>query len=270
MTPDELEEIQSICRQWMNEPSTHVESRLTIPPGVVLSRTIVIEITGLLTFDNVLVRSADDVDTGVCYLKQIGEPGTNGTFIAAPFEMIESGAAQTSESPQPHPSSPSPQPASEAPAVKPTTEIEFDPDRPKFMLYSNQTAPSERDVRGPVLLGYSLLERNRGNNQWKGRFHPSDDYFDYSEMFAAFPQAENDCLEVNAREAYGLSDQNATEYRKRFNELSDQIEALRLFIAEEGGAPIETQEVRVEDLSQHYDDQTERWLHVTFAATPRS
>ena len=71
-------------------------------------------------------------------------------------------------------------------------------------------------------------------------------------------------MEANAREAYGLPDDNGGEYRNRFQELSDRIEALELYIADASGQKIETSEVRIEDLSSHYDDESERWLHVSF------
>jgi hypothetical protein len=254
MTKDELEQIQSICRQWMSEPTTNLESRLTIPSGIVLERTIVIKINGLLTFDNVLIESAVDADNGFCYTKRIGESGKTGEFIDTPFEMIESRATQKAEpSVSANLIQHSQQQPTAAPIKTATPEIDSDPDRPKFLLYSNQT-----------LLGYSLLEHTRAGNQRKGRFHPNDDYFDYSAMFEEFPQAENDWMEVNAREGYGLTDDNAGEIQKKFNELLEGIEGLKLYLADADGRAIETVEVRVEDLSRHYDDPSERWLHVEF------
>jgi len=253
MTKDELEQIQSICRQWMSEPTTNFESRLTIPSGIVLERTIVIKINALLTFDNVLIESAVDADTGFCYTKRIGEAGTTGEFIATPFEMIESHATQTGEPAVSTHLRRSEQQPTAAPLATAAPEIDSDPDRPKFLLYSNET-----------LLGYSLLEHARAGNQRKGRFHPSDDYFDYSAMFEEFPQAENDWMEVNAREAYGLTDENAGEVQKKFDELLAGIEGLKLYLADGDGRAITTVEVRVEDLSRHYDDPSERWLHVEF------
>lgn len=259
MTKEELEQIQSICRQWMSEPTTHLESRLTIPSGVVLPRTILIEIKGLLTFDNVRVLSAVDVDNGVCYTKQIGTLLEPGTFIDTPFEMIDSAAKEIPSSEAPvSVAAPFVQPATTQARVPLNDTLAVEPDsdseRPRFLLYSNQT-----------LLGYSLLEKTRSARQKRGRFHPSDDYFDYSQLFAAFPQAENDCMEVNLREASGLTNDNATELRQTFNELSERIDALKLYVADASGQPIETAEVRVEDLSRHYDDPSERWLHVEFS-----
>jgi hypothetical protein len=262
MTKDELEQIQSICRQWMSEPTTHRESRLTIPSGVVLPRTMLIEIKGLLTFDNVRILSAIDVDSGVCYTKLIGNLLEVGTFIDAPFEMIEAGANETSASDATAAANsvavPCVQPTITQPRIPASdmlaAEADSDSGPPRFLLYSNQT-----------LLGYSLLEKTRSAQQKSGRFYPSDDYFDYSQLFEAFPQAENDWMEVSAREAYGLTADNAGEYRKRFAELSEGIEALRLYLADAEGRAIETAEVGVEDLSRHYDDQSERWLHVEFS-----
>jgi hypothetical protein len=254
MTKDELEQIQSICRQWMSEPTTNLESRLTVPSGIVLERTIVIKINALLTFDNVLIESAVDADTDSCYTKRIGESGKRGEFIDTPFEMIELRATQTAEPSLSANLTRRPEERPTATAIETATpEIDSDPDRPKFLLYSNR-----------ILLGYSLLERTRAGNQRKGRFHPSDDYFDYSNLFEEFPQAENDWMEVNAREAYGLTDENAGEVHKRFNELRTGIEGLKLYLADADGRAIETAEVRLEDLSRHYDDPSERWLQVEF------
>jgi hypothetical protein len=202
----------------------------------------------------VLIESAVDADNGFCYTKRIGESGKTGEFIDTPFEMIEAAAAQTTE---PSLSANFIRRSEQQPTVAPiktaTPEIDSDPDRPKFLLYSNQT-----------LLGYSLLEQTKSANQRKGRFHPNDDYFDYSAMFEEFPQAENDWMEVNTREAYGLTNENAGEVHKRFNELRTGIEGLKLYLADADGRAIETVEVRVEDLSRHYDDPSERWLHVEF------
>jgi hypothetical protein len=259
MTKDELEQIQSICRQWMSEPTTHAESRLTIPSGVVLPRTMLIELKGLLTFDNVRILSAVDADTGVCYTKQIGNLHEPGTFIDTPFDMSDSGVNDIPSSDTPDSVAVSyVQPTTTQPRIPPSDTLAAEPDsdsgRPRFLLYSNQT-----------LLGYSLLEKTRSAAQKSGRFHPSDDYFDYASMFAAFPQAENDCMEVNVREGYGLTADDAGEYRKRFAELAEGIEALKLYLADADGREIETAEVRVEDLSRHYDDPAERWLHVEFS-----
>ena len=174
--------------------------------------------------------------------------------IDTPFEMIETATTQTTEpSLATNLSYNSELRPTAAQIETATPEIDSDPDRPKFLLYSNQ-----------ILLGYSLLEQTKSANQRKGRFHPSDDYFEHSQMFAAFPQAENDWMEMSAREAYGLTDDNAGEVQKRFSELRAGIEGLKLYLADADGRAIETAEVRVEDLSSHYDDPAERWLEVNF------
>src|ERR1044072_8408655 len=131
MTKDELEQIQSIIRQWMSEPTTHSESRLTIPAGIVTDRAIVIVINSLLTFDNVLIESAVDTDSGLCYTKRIGPSGEAGEFIDTPFEML---SAETAPTPEPalhanfvpH----SQQRAIERPPAALTLEVDSDPDRP--------------------------------------------------------------------------------------------------------------------------------------------
>ena len=61
-----------------------------------------------------------------------------------------------------------------------------------------------------------------------------------------------------------MIDDDADEYRRVFNELSERIDALNLYLADEAGKPIATTELRVEDLSQYYGDESERWLHVCF------
>ena len=79
------------------------------------------------------------------------------------------------------------------------------------------------------------------------------------------PEAENEWMETNAREAYGISDESARTVRSRFNELSTQVAALKLYITNEAGTRVEASEVRLEDLSAYYNDQSERWLHVVIA-----
>jgi hypothetical protein len=122
---------------------------------------------------------------------------------------------------------------------------------PKFLLYTNRK-----------LLGYSLLERALSTNERRGRFHPSENYFEYAEFLAALPAAENEWLEANVQEAYGLKVAGALEARSRFSELSSKLEALKLYIENEDGHPIEAVEIKLEDLSRHYDDEAERWLYV--------
>jgi len=128
-----------------------------------------------------------------------------------------------------------------------------DSSRPKYLLCSNGN-----------VLGYSLLEKTRSKDERSGRFFPSDDYFEFAGVFGAFPQAENDCFETNVREAYGLVDDDADDIRRVFNELSENVEALKLYVADENGNRIATTEVKIEDLSTFYRDDSERWLHVEF------
>jgi hypothetical protein len=124
--------------------------------------------------------------------------------------------------------------------------------QPRYLLYTNGE-----------LLGYSLLERYVSDGKRSGRFHPSEEYFEYAGIFAALPQAENDCLEANVQEAYGIFEVENDGYRSRFALLSAQVDALELYVEEESGHRIEASEVRLEDLSRHYDDETERWLYAT-------
>jgi len=67
MTCEELEYIQTFCHQWLREPGASHASRRTIPAGGPLSHPVELEISGLLTFDNVLIKSAIDLKTGTCY-----------------------------------------------------------------------------------------------------------------------------------------------------------------------------------------------------------
>jgi len=82
-------------------------------------------------------------------------------------------------------------------------------------------------------------------------------------MLTAFVEAENDSLEANVREAYGLFDAENAELQARFAELSSQVNALQLYVADDTGRRLDTSEARIEDLSKKYDDETERWLYVT-------
>lgn len=108
------------------------------------------------------------------------------------------------------------------------------------------------------LLGYSLLERAGSQGQRSGRFHPSEDYFAYATLFENLSEAENDCMEANAREAYEIGEPGDDQYRKRFNELLAKATALELHVRNEDGLEIEAGEVRLDDLSRYYNDQTER------------
>jgi hypothetical protein len=202
LSEEQLEHIQSLCRQWLSDPSTNRDSRLTIPGGSVLPHAITIEIKSILTFDNVLITSAVDTETAVCYTKLIGKSGEVGTFIDAPLEMIANDEASYVPDIPPKFSSAveAPERARDEPRSIQTMVFESDSLREKYLLCSNGT-----------VLGYSLLEKTISDSR-SGRFFPSDDYFEFAETFAAFPQAENDCFEANVREAYGLIDDDADEY----------------------------------------------------------
>jgi len=130
--------------------------------------------------------------------------------------------------------------------------FDVDEEQPTFFLYSDQK-----------LLGYSLLERSRSDNERSGRFYASEDYFELSEILVAFVEAENDCMEANVREAYGLFDRGNAELQAQVDELSTRINALQLYVADEKGRRLDTSKVRIEDLSKKYDDERERWLFVT-------
>ena len=134
----------------------------------------------------------------------------------------------------------------------PQSQREANDDAAKFLLYTHRK-----------LLGYSLLERTLSTRERRGRFHPSENYFEYAELFAALPAAENEYMEASVQEAYGLQVAGALESRNRINELSAQLEALKLYVENEDGHPIKAVEIRLEDLSRHYDDEAERWLYVT-------
>ncbi len=244
---------------------------MTIPAGGALSRTIEVKISALLTFDNVLIMSAVDAETGVCYIKLIGRQGEPGEVIETPLDQIIINSASPVEEQPPRATQKRYQDAMERlPSMQQggankdivsasdtnvwwieKANSEAEP-QPKYLLYTNQQ-----------LLGYSLLERTRSGGQRSGRFHPSEDYFAYSHIFEALPEAENDCFEANVREAYEIFDEENDEYRTRFNELSAQVDSLKLYVADQAGRRISSAEVRLEDLSRHYNDQKERWLYVT-------
>lgn len=249
---------------------------MTIPAGGALSRTVEVKISALLTFDDVLIMSAVDAETGACYTKLIGRQGEAGDFMDTPLDQI------AFNSPSPVEEQPVPLRATQKryedamkrvtqansldkgiASVSDTNELwiektNSDADQlPKYLLYTNGK-----------LLGYSLLERARSEGQRTGRFHPSEDYFEYADLFAALPQAENDCMEANAQEAYGILAEENDGYRARFAQLSAQVDELKLYVEEESGQKIDASEIRLEDLSHHYDDQTERWLHVTIDTKP--
>ena len=272
MTEAKLEHIQAVCRGWLRQSDTSTDSRMTIPAGGALSRTIEIKISALLTFDNVLIMSAVDAETGACYTKLIGRQGEPGELIDTPLDQI------SFNSTSPASGEPAPLRATQkryqdamerfaqvnsinkgvAP-VSDTNELWIEKTNseveqvPKYLLYT-----------GEKLLGYSLLERARSNGERSGRFHPSEEYFEYAQIFAALPLAENDCLEANCQEGYGIFERENDGYRARFALLSAQVDALELYVEEEGGHRIEASEIRLEDLSHDYDDETERWLYVTY------
>jgi hypothetical protein len=280
MTKAELEYIQNICHEWLRQPGVSQDSRRTISSSSALSRAVELKITGLLTFDDVLITSVIDAETGTCYTKLIARPGEAGEFFDTPFESIAPDTASLVKEPEKVLSATreryqdamarlreSERSVSE-PDVANKLEVdswllgglsqsqrENDTD-PKFLLYTNRK-----------LLGYSLLERALSIHERRGRFHPSEDYFEYAEFCAALPAAENEWLEANVQEAYGLKVAGALEARSRFSELSAKLEALKLYVENEDGHPIEASEIKLEDLSRHYDDEAERWLYVWLNAT---
>ena len=276
MTKAELEHIQSVCHEWLRQPGVSQDSRKTIPSSDVLSRTVELKITGLLTFDDVLITSVIDAESGTCYTKLIATPGEAGEFFDTPFESIAPDTASLLKDPakvltatreryqdamarladskvSENESDVANQLAMNSSLLGGLSQSQREDDTaPKFLLYSNRK-----------LLGHSLLERSLSTHERRGRFHPSEDYFEYAEFFAALPAAENEWMEANAQEAYGLEVAGALEARSRFTELSAKLEALKLYVENEDGHPIEASKIELEDLSRHYDDETERWLYVT-------
>lgn len=277
MTKAELEHIQSLCHEWLLQPGVSQDGRKTIPSSNALSRAVELKITALLTFDDVLITSVSDAETGTCYTKLIASFGEAGEFFDAPFESIAPDTASlvsepakvltaTRERYQEAMASLRDSERSDVREPDVGNQLKMDSlllgelsqsrrendTAPKFLLYTNRK-----------LLGHSLLERARSTNERRGRFHPSEEYFEHAEIFAALPAAENECMEANVQEAYGLVVADAQDARNRFNELSTQVEALELYLESEEGHRIETVAVRLEDLSRHYDDEAERWLCVT-------
>lgn len=271
MTKEELEYIQAVCRDWLQHPGAPTNKTIISAAGP-LSRPVEVERHGILTFDNLRITSAVDAETGVCYTKLLEQPDGVSEFFDTPIEKIapDQGPLNVSEPPM-RASQKQYQDAMRrleeersivnATAIDPNSwwieKADGDSDeQPKYQLYTDGK-----------LLGYSLLERARSNGQRIGRFHPSENYFDYAHLFAALPQAENDCFEANAREAYGIADAEADEERKRFNELSAEADALKIYLEDEAGLRIKTLELRLEDLSRLYDDEKERWLRVAIEPT---
>ena len=277
MTKAELEHIQSMCHEWLRQPGVSNDSRMTISSSSALSRTVELKITGLLPFDDVLIRSVEDAETGSCYTKLIAQSGEAGEFFDTPLESIAPDTASPVKEPtkvltatrdrywgaMAHFADLSRRDVSE-PDVANQLEMhslllgglcqsQWENDSaPKFLLYSNR-----------ILLGYSTLERTLSTQEKRGRFHSSEDYFEYAEFFVALPAAENECMEANVQEAYGLEVAGAEEARARFDELLVQFEALRLHLENEDGQPVDAVEIKLEDLSRYYDDEAERWLYVT-------
>ncbi|HEV7680795.1 MAG TPA: hypothetical protein VGO68_01635 [Pyrinomonadaceae bacterium] len=265
MTKEELEYIQAVCREWLQQPSA-ASSKTVIAAAGPLSQPVEVERSGILTFDNVLITSAVDTETGVCYTKLIKQPDGLSEFFDTPSEKIAADENPVTVS----------EPAirttrkkyhdamqqveDERSAAEPTAidsipwwiekEISDSDERPKYQLYTKVK-----------LLGYSLLERKRADENLSGRFYPSEDYFEYAPLFVELPQAENECMETNARAGYGIPDERGEIIRARFAELSAQVAALDLYLMSEVGTRIETSEIRLEDLSDYYNDQAERWLH---------
>lgn len=273
MTEEELEQIQSMCREWLLRPETSEDSCLIIPAGGALSRTVELKVSALLRFDNVLIMSANDSETGICYTKLIRQADGLEEIFDTPFEKIaaDSVASRTPKPPLMRATQRRYQEAMDrlaetqladanagvpSPGSKNEWWIEqanFVADRvPKYLLYTNGK-----------LLGYSILERVLSDGKRSGRFHASEEYFEYADILEAFPQAENDCLEANVQEACGIFEEQNDDYRKKFAELSAQVDALELYVEKEGSHRLEVSGVRLEDLSRLYDDHTERWLYVT-------
>ena len=277
MTKAELEYIQTICHDWLRQPGVSQDSRMTISSSSTLSRAAELKITGLLTFDDVLITSVIDAETGTCYTKLIARPGEAGEFFDTPFESIAPATTSLVKEPekvltatrQRYQDAMARLRDSERSDVsEPDVAYQLEMDllllgglsqsqqendtAPKFLLYTNRK-----------LLGYSLLERTLSTHERRGRFHPSENYFEYAEFLAALPAAENEWMEANAQEAYGLKVAGALEARSRFSELSSKVEALKRYVENEDGHPIEAVEIKLEDLSRYYDDEAERWLYVT-------
>ncbi|HSS19779.1 MAG TPA: hypothetical protein VLL54_06870 [Pyrinomonadaceae bacterium] len=270
MTRDELEQVQSICHGWLRHAGTANGSRMTIPATGAITCPVELQVRSLLSFDNVLISSAVDANTDTCYAKLIRQPDGAEEIFDTPFEKIPTDSAVASEAITERPTQTRYREAMERLAETQQRDAEnavtgIEPNalwlekassaaeqQPKYLLYTNGK-----------LLGYSLLERRGSDGQRSGRFHASDDYFEYIDIFAALPDVENDWMEVNVREAYGIVEAGSDESRARFNELSEQVAALDLYLCDESGRKIDASEVRLEDLSRKYDDESERWLYLT-------
>jgi len=260
MTRDELEQIQTACHEWLRHDGARDGSRLTISASHANSTDVHVEVRSILTFDNVLIQSVVDCDTGVCYTKLIGPHGEAGEFIDTPLEMI---AAAQSPAPEAAPRQSTERIAGSVkcndrsgayerpvPLIE-THDIDGNP-RPKYLLYSKGK-----------LLGYSRLERDDSKNERYGRFHPDDDYYEVAEIFEEMVTAENEFLEVGIQEASGLEVDADSKIRNQYNELSDRIEALELDLTDEDGGRIAASRIKLEDRAPYYGDESERWLYVT-------
>ena len=269
MTRDELEQIQKTCHEWLRQPGTSQGSRMTIPVEGAISSEFHVEVRSILTFDNVLIRSVVDCATGVCYTKLIGPHREAGDFIDTPFEMI------TAPPTRPEPQDPStardaelgesPERVDQSwgsrdysggaferpiPLIE-THDIDGNP-RPKYLLYTNGK-----------LLGYSRLERTDAYYERRGRFYPVEDYYDHAEIFEQMVTAENEFLEASVEEASGIEADPDSKIRDKYNELSDRIEALKFYLADEDGRRLDASQIKLEDRARYYGDESERWLYVT-------
>jgi hypothetical protein len=281
MTKAELEHIQTMCREWLRQPGVSQDSRRTISSSSALSRAVELKITGLLTFDDVLITSVIDAETGTCYTKLIARPGEAGEFFDTPFESIAPDTASLVKEPEKVLTATRERYQDAMARLRDSersdicesdiaNQLQMDwllPGRLSQSQQENDTAPKFLLYTNRKLLGYSLLEQALSSHERRGRFHPSENYFEYAEFFAALPAAENEYLEASVQEAYGLKVAGALEARSRFSELSSKLEALKLYVENEDGHPIEASEIKLEDLSRHYDDETERWLHVRLNGT---
>ena len=88
MTNEELKHIQTICRDWLTQPDTSIESRLTILPGGPLLQTVEVKLKSIMTLDNTTISSAVDVATGSSYAGLVRQPGKPDVFIDVPVEKV--------------------------------------------------------------------------------------------------------------------------------------------------------------------------------------
>ena len=88
MTKEELDYIQTACRESLQQPGRATGSRITISADGPLSRPVEVELKGILTFDNVRITSAVDAETGVCYTKLLEQPDGISEFFDRPREKL--------------------------------------------------------------------------------------------------------------------------------------------------------------------------------------